>query len=73
MLTVIVESDGQPARTVRIERFPCRIGRQRDAELVLNSWRVARVHAEIQRLDRGFRLIDRGSLTGTWVTGERIF
>ena len=72
MLTVIVEAEGQPQRVLRITRMPCRIGRQRDAEVVLPSWRVARVHAEIHRSDRVFRLVDCGSLGGSWVNDERI-
>jgi len=72
MLTLIIEADGEPARTVRVERFPCRIGRHRGAEVVLSSWRVARRHAEIHRMEQGFRLLDLGSIGGTWVNGERI-
>jgi pilus assembly protein CpaF len=72
MLTLIIETDGQPTRTQRVERFPCRIGRGRDADVVLGGWRVARVHAELQRIDRGYRLVDAGTLAGTWVNGERI-
>jgi len=72
MLTLVIESDGQPTRTQRIERFPCRIGRARDADVVLPGWRVARAHAELQRIDRGYRLVDAGTLAGTWVNGERI-
>ena len=37
MLTLIVEADGQPIRTVRVERFPCRIGRAREADLRRNA------------------------------------
>jgi len=72
MLTLIIEADGEPARTVHVERFPCRIGRHRGAEVVLASWRVARWHAEIHRMEQGFRLLDLGSIGGTWVNGERI-
>jgi pilus assembly protein CpaF len=72
MLTLIIETDGHPTRTQRIERFPCRIGRSRDADVLLAGWRVARQHAELQRIERGFRLVDAGTLFGTWVNGERI-
>ncbi|MEN9314470.1 MAG: hypothetical protein RIS35_863 [Pseudomonadota bacterium] len=72
MLTILIETDGQPTRTVRVERFPCRIGRASDAEVVLNGWRVGKVHAELTRIERGVRLVDLGTLTGTWVNGERI-
>jgi pilus assembly protein CpaF len=72
MLTVIVESDDRRETVHRVSRLPCRIGKSRDAEVCLPSWRVARVHAEILAIDRGFKLIDCGSIGGTWVNGERI-
>ncbi|HWS74327.1 MAG TPA: ATPase, T2SS/T4P/T4SS family [Quisquiliibacterium sp.] len=72
MTTITIETDGLPMRSVRVERFPCRIGRHRQCEVQLPSWRVARVHAEIHRMERGLRLVDSGSIGGTWVNGERI-
>ena len=72
MLSLMIEADGESARTLTVERFPCRIGRHRGAEVVLGSWRVARWHAEIHRLEQGFKLLDLGSIGGTWVNGERI-
>ncbi len=72
MLTLSVETEGEPVRAVRIDRFPARIGRRADGAVQLPGWRVARVHAEIVRIERGFKLVDRGSLGGTWVNGERI-
>lgn len=72
----------------KIERFPFRIGRHADNDLVLTGWRVARLHAElhappIERLRKdasvvqsddgnAIRLKDRGSLGGTWVNGARV-
>ncbi|MFO1300400.1 MAG: ATPase, T2SS/T4P/T4SS family [Burkholderiaceae bacterium] len=72
MLTLIVEADGETPRALRLARFPSRIGRQADSDVRLAGWRVARLHAEIHRIERGFKLVDRGSLGGTWVNGERI-
>ena len=72
MLTLSVETDEGSARNLRIERFPARIGRRPDSAVHLPGWRVARVHAEIVRIEQGFKLVDRGSLGGTWVNGERI-
>ncbi|MCD6680886.1 MAG: Flp pilus assembly complex ATPase component TadA [Burkholderiaceae bacterium] len=72
MLTLTVETDDGAARSLRIERFPARIGRRSDNAVHLPGWRVARVHAEIVRIEHGFKLVDRGSLGGTWVNGERI-
>ena len=72
MLTLIVEADGEAPRALRLARFPSRIGRQADSDVRLAGWRVARLHAEIHRIERGFKLVDCGSLGGTWVNGERI-
>ena len=47
MLTLIIETAGRPTRTMRVERFPCRIGRARESDVVLEGWRVARGHAEL--------------------------
>ncbi len=72
MLTVTIEAAGESMRTLRIARFPGRIGRHPSSAVHLPSWRVARMHAEIHRIEHGFKLIDCGSLGGTWVNGERI-
>src|SRR5690606_18521373 len=72
MLTLIVETDGASPKALKLTRFPSRIGRQADSAVRLAGWRVARTHAEIHRIDNGFKLVDRGSLGGTWVNGERI-
>ncbi len=72
MLLIAIEQPGEPPRTVRVERLPCRIGRARECELCLPSWRVGRVHAEVHVSGRAARIVDRGTLTGTAVNGERI-
>ena len=72
MLTLIIEADSVAPRALRLARFPSRIGRQADSDVRLAGWRVARLHAEIHRIERGFKLVDCGSLGGTWVNGERI-
>ena len=72
MLEVLIEEDGGPPRTVRVERFPCRIGKARDSEVVLAGWRVGRLHAEIHRIGRSLKLVDLGTLCGTVVNGDRI-
>lgn len=72
MLTLSIQSDDQRPLLHKVDRMPCRIGKHRDNEVVLPSWRVARVHAEIHPLERGFKLIDCGSIGGTLVNGERI-
>ena len=72
MLTLIIEAENEAPRALRLTRFPSRIGRQADSAVRLPSWRVARAHAEIHRIESGYKLVDLGSLGGTWVNGERI-
>lgn len=72
MLLVAVEAPGIAPRTLRVEALPCRIGRSRDCEVVLPSWRVGRVHATVQVAGRAARLVDGGTLAGTAVNGERV-
>lgn len=58
---------------VPLHRTPFRIGRSREAELVLESPRVSKEHAEIvSRVGGGFALRDLGSRNGTFVNGEMI-
>ena len=66
MLTLSIETGTATARTVHIDRFPARIGRHSGSAVLLPGWRVARLHAEIVRIEHGFKLIDCGSLGGTW-------
>ncbi|MDO4230982.1 MAG: ATPase, T2SS/T4P/T4SS family [Lautropia sp.] len=72
MLDVVIEEEGRETRTVRVDQFPARIGRDKDAEVRLGGWRIARVHAELQRIGRGVKLVDLGTIIGTRVNGERI-
>ena len=72
MLTISIDSVGEAPRSVRIERVPCVLGRGSNADVQLSGWRVAKEHALIERDAAGLRIVDRGSLSGTEVNGERI-
>ena len=72
MLEIVIEEDGRESRTVPVAGLPCRIGRGKEAEVQLGGWRVARVHAELQRIGRGVKLVDLGTIVGTRVNGERV-
>ena len=72
MLMIAIEQPGRATRTQRVEQGRCRIGRSRDCELQLASWRVGRVHAEVFVAGRVARIVDGGTLGGTLVNGERI-
>lgn len=52
--------------------LPLFIGRDKECTIVLDSWRVARRHAQMVAGDDGIHVLDLGSLSGTRVNGERI-
>ncbi len=60
--------------TVRREQYalPAIAGRNRECEIFLRSWRVARRHARFVRRVSGVFIEDLGSLAGTYVNGMRI-
>src|ERR1700720_397980 len=49
-----------------------RIGRGTNAELRLDDIAVALEHAVIEPVERGYRLLDRGSATGTYLNGKPV-
>jgi len=67
-LKVTVIEEGKPPRNYSFNQFPIPIGRAARSGIALQGWKVAKLHAEIQQLGTGFKLIDRGSLAGTWST-----
>jgi pilus assembly protein CpaF len=71
-LKVTVIEDGKQPRMQSFTRFPVIVGRGSQNGITLPGWKVARVHAEIHQLGNGFKLVDRGSLSGTWVNSQRI-
>ena len=68
----VCDDDGTFVSSHSLDTFPCKIGRARDNQVVLPGWRVGKVHAQIHRSERILRLIDCGTLNGTWVNGQRI-
>jgi pilus assembly protein CpaF len=96
-LFLTIEQSGAPPRTEHVSKWPCRIGRGRECEVVLSGWRVGRVHAELRlsshtgligtesdavqasiqapsldTLRDDICLADGGSLSGTFMNGERV-
>jgi pSer/pThr/pTyr-binding forkhead associated (FHA) protein len=48
------------------------IGRSHPSDIVLDDVTVSREHARISREDRGFKILDLGSLNGTYVNRVRV-
>ena len=59
-------------RTVAVARYPFRIGRHHENDLVLAEADVSRHHAEIVREGERYFLSDTNSRFGTFLNGERI-
>ena len=59
-------------RRVPLDRPVTTIGRRADRDIVLDSARVSRLHAEVRRTPEGFVLHDTGSTNGTSCGGVRV-
>src|SRR5436309_3811891 len=60
------------APALRVEGDELRIGRGTNAELRLDDPAVALEHARIERVGDGYRLVDLGSDTGTYLNGRPV-
>lgn len=63
---------GEGDSTYILRRHFTRIGRNHDNDIVLNSDRVSRYHAEIMREGGEMKIIDKDSRNGVWLNGRRV-
>ncbi|HKQ78833.1 MAG TPA: FHA domain-containing protein [Blastocatellia bacterium] len=66
----LIAADGSVAYTLR--RRLTRIGRSQENDIVLDSDRVSRYHAEIVREGDDVMVVDKGSRNGIWVNRRRV-
>jgi Zn-dependent protease with chaperone function len=66
----LVAAEGDSTYILR--RYCTRIGRNHDNDIVIDSDRVSRHHAEIMREGNEIRILDKGSRNGVWVNGKKI-
>jgi len=62
----------EPLRRVSLSTFPFRVGRQAGLELVLPSYVVSKVHAELYQQEGQLRIRDLGSRNATFVNRKPI-
>lgn len=61
--------DGAAVTLQRVDSAVLRIGRGTDAQVRSDNVAVAMSHAAIETVPEGYLLVDRGSITGTYVNG----
>jgi pSer/pThr/pTyr-binding forkhead associated (FHA) protein len=66
----LIAADGSVAYTLR--RRLTRIGRNQENDIVFDSDRVSRYHAEIIREGDDVLIVDKGSRNGVWVNRQRV-
>jgi DNA-binding NtrC family response regulator len=73
-VTLRVEREGgrETRREVAIDAELCRIGSHQSNEVVLDDPQVSRFHCSLRRDTHGWRIVDSGSLNGSWVNGLRV-
>jgi serine/threonine protein kinase len=59
-------------KSVIISAVPFRIGRKRDADLIINDPHLSQEHAILDWDGRSFTIVDPGSRNGTYVNGKRL-
>ncbi|HEV3076781.1 MAG TPA: FHA domain-containing protein, partial [Thermoanaerobaculia bacterium] len=69
---IVQKIAGQQSMIAYVPSAVLRIGRGTNAELRLDDVAVALEHAVIEPVERGYRLLDRGSATGTYLNGKTV-
>src|SRR5262249_32259599 len=70
---LVLYSEDQQTRAIDLKQDVLTIGRDSDQDVVLNSEKVSRRHARLERGIGGvYRLTDLGSRNGSWVGGYKL-
>ena len=72
-LLEVLDRDGQPRQSIAVERWPLRIGRALDNDLVLSDPHVAAHHATLDAAERGLALaVNVGNRNGAQLGRKRL-
>lgn len=69
---LIIKKGPDAGMSFTVDRDVISIGRHPESDIFLDDITVSRRHAEIRRDQAHFRLVDTGSLNGTYLNRERI-
>jgi len=70
-LLVAHEGPNRGARFL-LDQDKVTVGRHPEADIFLDDVTVSRQHATFERDDSGFRVVDTGSLNGTYINNDRV-
>lgn len=68
----ILGSDQSVSRVVELENFPIRVGKLSASELCIDDASVSRMHSRIEKSGNVYRVVDLGSVGGTFVNQEKV-
>jgi len=70
---ILVNGDPSMNQTIEIYKEVTKLGRDAAlVDVVINDRRISRYHGQIKEERGGFRLLDEGSTSGTWVNDRQI-
>ncbi|MEE2959368.1 MAG: adenylate/guanylate cyclase domain-containing protein [Myxococcota bacterium] len=69
---VLLGSSGEVLKSFSLSRRPLSLGRMPSNTVRLNSSKVSKFHATIERTENGYEITDVGSRNGTLVNGDKI-
>lgn len=69
---LVVRSGPTSGASYRLDQSSVAIGRHPSCDIFLDDITVSRRHTRIERDPQGYRLVDAGSLNGTYVNRERV-
>ncbi|WP_291279725.1 FHA domain-containing protein [Galactobacter sp.] len=69
---LISHAGGEPGARFLLDSDVTTVGRHPESDIFLDDVTVSRRHARFDRGDDGFRVVDTGSLNGTYVNGDRV-
>ncbi|MGO2634101.1 MAG: FHA domain-containing protein [Galactobacter sp.] len=69
---LISRAGGEPGARFLLDSDVTTVGRHPDSDIFLDDVTVSRRHARFERGDDGFRVVEAGSLNGTYINGDRV-
>lgn len=69
---IVIQRPGYPLQTVPLDKTRLTVGRARDNDIVLETPDISRQHAQLEKTERGWMIIDLNSKGGTYWAGHKL-